>query len=660
VTLAKLVSEYYLCSVPRALGTMLPSSIRRGRRSSTVAVAVPAVSREEALEAALNLEARAPRQAAVLRRLAESGEALPAPALLEAAGGGYGALKALEKKGLIRLEAREKDDPSPSEPVPTRPLPLTEEQTAAFSEIEAALAADRFRVFLLHGITGSGKTEIYLQAIGRVLARGRRAMILVPEISLTPQTGERFRARFGEGVAIMHSGLSDGERRRQWLRACRGDARIVLGPRSAVFAPLPDLGLIVVDEEHETSYKQSDASPYYHARDVAVLRAKVAGIPVVLGSATPSLESYYRAREGTYRLLRLRTRPLESTLPRVRIVDMRREREGRRGGGPFSDGLLQAMAACLSEAGQCIIFINRRGYDTAVVCRACGHVIRCRHCSVALIHHRQRRRLICHLCGFSIVPPAVCPQCGAADLAMKGLGTERVEDQLGRYFKGIPVERMDTDTVGARGSHREYLERFRRGKTRILVGTQMIAKGLDYPGVTLVGVVFADTGLNLADFRASEYTFQLLTQVAGRSGRRERPGEVVIQTYAPYHPALLAAARQDYEGFYEKEIRFRGELGFPPFTRLVSLMVLSRNPNRALVLAERVAELLRPRLPGEVEMLGPSPPPIERVRGRYRIQLLLKTREILPVNRVVAEVLKDIEAPRDVRIEVDVDPVSML
>ena len=571
-------------------------------------------------------------------------------------------MTALKKKGLIALSSEERYGAlrRGDEILPTRPLRLNDEQSVALKMIRESIEAEEFRVFLLHGITGSGKTEIYLQAIATVLEKGRGAIVLVPEISLTPQTGERFRARFGDQVAIIHSAQAAGERYEGWRRVAGGRGRIVLGPRSAVFAPLSDPGLIIVDEEHETSYKQSAISPFYHARDVAVMRAKLEGCVVILGSATPSIESYYNQREGKYTLLSLRSRPEEAVLPVVKIVDMRAERERHHAAVSFSDILLVEMKKNLEAGRQTILFLNRRGFFTALVCRECGYVARCPHCSVSLTYHKRDRRQVCHLCGYTAPPPRRCPACQSKDLVFTGRGTQRIEEQIKKIFPAARVWRMDTDSGGARDSHRMILEEFKAGRIDILVGTQMIAKGLDFPNVTLVGVIMADTALSLADFRATEYTFQILTQVAGRAGRGELKGRVVLQTYSPRHPALIAAVRQEYGPFFEKEMRFREELGYPPVNHFISLTVLSRNEEKSLRICEHLARLLQPHLTGGDEILGPAPPPIERIRGRYRWQLLVKTRGVVSTIQALRAVLPDLGSDRDVKIEVDVDPISML
>lgn len=660
VSLIRWVSRYYFCSFPRAFKTALPSPVRKSMKAPRVLWAAPAVSMTEIREEMERLAGPAPRQAAILGVMLKQGGALPSATLLKTSGAPRSSLSALQKKGLVLLSREERPDGREEEILPTRPLRLNEEQSIALKRIREEIEKESFRVFLLHGITGSGKTEIYLQATSTVLKKGKGAIILVPEISLTPQTGERFQARFGDRVVIIHSAQSPGERYRAWMKAASGRARIVLGPRSAVFAPIKELGLIVVDEEHETSYKQSALRPFYHARDVAVMRGKLESCPVILGSATPSVESYYNQAKGKYTLLSLRSRPEEAVLPVVKIVDMRGERERHRAAVSFSDILLMEMKKNLGAGRQTILFLNRRGFFTVLVCRECGYVARCPHCSISLTYHKRARRQVCHLCGYTASPPRRCPVCQSKDLVFTGRGTQRIEEQIKKIFPAARVRRMDTDTVGARDSHRTILEEFKAGRIDILVGTQMIAKGLDFPNVTLVGIIMADTALSLADFRATEYTFQILTQVAGRAGRGELKGRVVLQTYSPRHPALLAAVHQEYGPFFEKEMRAREELGYPPTNHFISLTVLSRNEDKSLRVCEHLARLLRPHLTGGDEILGPAPPSINRIRGRYRWQLLLKTHGVVSTLRALNHVLPGLGKDRDVKIEVDVDPISML
>ncbi len=662
VLLVDWISRYYYCSFSRAFKSALPSAVRKIKttpRIKMVRAEPPPGGRDEVIA---SLSARAPRQARLLKILYRADRPREARLLLEEAGAAASSLKALEKKGLVVISSRlrERDSWEGEEILPTTPLSLNLEQETALKEIAAACRKEDFKVFLLHGVTGSGKTEIYLQAIAEVLAAGKDAIVLVPEISLTPQTGERFRARFGDQVSIIHSALASGERHDQWLRIASGRARIVVGPRSAVFAPVKNLGLIVVDEEHEGSYKQSPQTPCYHGRDVAVMRAKLEGAVAVLGSATPSLESYYNYLQGKYAFLPLKERPRQSVLPRVEVVDMRHEREAARRPISFSLPLLGAIKKSLREGRQTILFLNRRGFQTLVICRACGYIARCPHCSISLTYHKATQRLVCHLCGYTSAPPSCCPLCRSSQIFFQGLGTQRVEEWIKKYFPGARSQRMDTDAVSFKDASREILRRFKGGKIDILVGTQMIAKGLDYPNVTLVGVIFADTALNLADFRAAEFTFQLLTQVTGRAGRGENKGEVIIQTYSPQHPAIRMAARQDYESFYRQEIAFRKELGYPPFNHFINLTILSRQEKKSRLVAEHIAAQLRPHLAAGSEILGPAPPPISRVRGRYRWQLTVKAKKVVPALNALDQVLSPLGRSRQIKIEVDVDPLSML
>ncbi len=661
VALIRWISHYYFSSFARAFKTALPAPVRKNIRAAPILQAALCGSREDLRAAADSLAGKAPRQAAILDHLLqEESASLPAAELLRRCSSPRSSLAALEKKGLIIQTAADRYRSVVGEVLATSPLQLTDEQNIAFEAIREAVDKAAFQVFLLHGITGSGKTEIYMQAISQVLDQGKSALVLVPEIALTPQIGDWFRGRFGDQVAIVHSAQAEGERAGSWRRIASGEARVVLGPRSAVFAPLPDPGLIIVDEEHETTYKQSARSPFYHGRDVAVMRGKLEGCPVILGSATPSLESYYNQQSGKYTLLTLRTRPEEAVLPIVKIVDMKAESDRRKSAVSFSDLLLAAIKDNLDSGLQTILFLNRRGFFTVLTCPECGYVARCRHCSVSLTYHKKTGRQVCHLCGYFQPPPRSCPVCRSRKLTFTGRGTQRIEEQVRKIFPTARVRRMDTDSVSRRDSHREILGEFRAGKIDILVGTQMIAKGLDFPNVTLVGVIMADTALSLADFRATEYTYQILTQVSGRAGRGELKGKVIIQTYSPRHPALLAAVRQEYGNFFKKEMSFREELGYPPLNHFVTLTVFSRNEEKSLRVAEYLARRLQPILEEGDELLGPAPPPINRLRGYYRQQILIKTSGVISTLRAFRKVLTETGRDRDLRVEVDVDPISML
>ncbi|MGD0207277.1 MAG: primosomal protein N' [Verrucomicrobiota bacterium] len=565
------------------------------------------------------------------------------------------------------------------------------------------------QVFLLHGVTGSGKTEIYLQAIAHALAQGKGAIVLVPEISLTPQTVERFKARFSFGklqtlVAVLHSHLSAGERHDEWHKIRQGRARIVIGARSAIFAPVEPLGLIIVDEEHEHTYKQEEA-PRYHARDVAIMRGRMENTVVVLGSATPSLESYYNCKRGKYTLLELPERVDDQKMPHVRVVDMRQAASRQRGkeGIPiFSPQLKEAITQRLEKHEQTILFLNRRGYSTSLQCPKCGYVAQCPNCSLALTYHRPEQKLRCHICGFIDAVPAVCPneKCKNPAIRYAGLGTQKVEDTLAKLFPNARVRRMDADTMKRKDDYRKVLGDFRAGKTDILVGTQMIAKGLHFPNVTLVGIIYADLALHQPDFRAGERTFQLLTQVAGRAGRGDVEGEVFVQAFAPFHPAIQYARRHDFPGFYEQEIEFREQLKYPPVSRVALLTLKGRNEDKVKFSADHLKRELeknfvaavydrhqsdtqgrvgsplpaartqaddgahpagagRPTTFKDLIIAGPAPAPLLRAETFYRYQIMLRTRAMSKLSQTLAKIIETLALPEDVTLMVDIDPVSL-
>ncbi len=535
------------------------------------------------------------------------------------------------------------------------------DQRAAVEAIAASLGS--YAPFLLHGVTGSGKTEVYLRAIAEARARKLGAVVLVPEIALTPQLAGRFRARFGDDVAVLHSGLSPSERLGEWRRVRAGDAGIVVGARSAIFAPVQNPGLFVVDEEHEPSYKQ-DESPRYNGRDLAVKRASIVGAPVVLGSATPSLETLRNAREGRYRLLTLPSRIDDRPLPVVRLVSLRnlkRPSAASRETGLFTQELGDALAATLSRGEQAIIFLNRRGHSTVVLCRACGLPVRCPNCDLSLTHHQGARRLVCHTCGHTALAPDVCPSCGAAELLLLGAGTEKVEEELASFFPAARALRLDADTTRARGATAAILAKFARHEADVLVGTQMVAKGHDFPGVTLVGVLCADAALRLPDFRSAERCFQLLTQVAGRAGRGTLKGEVIVQAFAPDAPAIRCAQGHDFLSFAESELNERRDLGYPPFSRLVLLRFEGEDAAATEAGARQLSSLATraARSHKGVQVLGPAPAPLPRLRGRWRWQALIRGTTHGPLAHVASEVLAA-PRPSGLRVIADVDPGSLL
>jgi len=542
---------------------------------------------------------------------------------------------------------------------------------ATRSDADALVKPSTFNLkpstFLLHGVTGSGKTEIYLQALAHALEQGKGAIVLVPEISLTPQTVERFKARFSSGklqtlVAVLHSHLSAGERHDEWHKIRQGRARIVIGARSAIFAPVEPLGLIIVDEEHETSYKQEEA-PRYHARDVAIMRGQMENAVVVLGSATPSMESFYNCKKGKFTLLELPERVDDQKMPRVRVVDMRQAMFKEKGPPLFSPQLKEAITQRLERGEQTILFLNRRGYSTSLLCPKCGYVANCPNCSVSLTYHRIDQRLACHICGHNEKVPLVCPEpkCKNPAIRFAGTGTQKVEEVLAKLFPKARVKRMDADTMKRKDDYRHVLGDFRAGKIDILVGTQMIAKGLHFPNVTLVGIIYADSALHQPDFRAGERTFQLLTQVAGRAGRGDVEGEVFVQAFTPFHPAIQYARRHDFVGFYEQEIEFREQLKYPPVSRVALLTLKGRNEEKVKFSAEHLKRELEKKLTAlkDLVIAGPAPAPLLRAENFYRYQIMLRTRAMSALSRELAIIVQSLTLPDDVTLAVDIDPVSL-
>ncbi len=659
--LARWIADYYVAPVELAVRTVLPSAVRHVRaRFKEITLVTPTDRARDPLAVA-ELRRKAAAQARVIDALA-AGPA-PMPELVELTGAGSAAIRALARKGFVtigkRTQRRRAD--AGHDVLPTQPLPLMPQQAAALEAIRESIDRRNPPVVLLFGVTGSGKTEVYLQAIDHVLKTGGGCIVLVPEISLTPQTVDRFRSRFGDTVAVLHSELSTGERHDEWHRIHEGHARIAIGPRSAVFAPVQNLGLIVVDEEHEHSYKQEEA-PRYNARDVAVMRGRIDGCSVVLGSATPSLESLHNAQIGKYRLVRMPHRVDHREMPAMRIVDMRQEMEKEGRLNVLSRDLKEAIQARLDRAEQTILFLNRRGYATSLVCPSCGTVARCEHCSVAMTYHKPTDRLLCHICGAQQAVPQRCPnpECRDPSFKYSGIGTQRVEDVLRKVFPKARIQRMDSDTMTQKNAYRTALGAFRAGQTDILLGTQMIAKGLDFPGVTLVGVVQADLGLHLPDFRAGERTFQLLTQVAGRAGRGDRSGEVIVQTFSPFHPAIQAARRLDYDGFIAEELEFRRELGYPPHGRLVVITMRCTDEELLKLTAVAFAKRLEEQIDSGVKLGGPTPAPLAKARGEFRYQIILRGPSARRLTDAVKAALNAFKWPEAVAWAVDVDALSLL
>jgi primosomal protein N' (replication factor Y) len=562
----------------------------------------------------------------ILEVLGAEGAAEDHRELLQTARADLAALKKLSASGLIELDVAKKSSvPADSWAQADSTLVLTPAQSTVLDDLTKQLESGQFQTVLLHGVTGSGKTEIYLRLIARCLEIGRTALMLVPEIALTPSVQAQFLARFGSKVALLHSALSENERHEEWWRIRRGEASVVLGTRSAIFAPLANLGVVIIDEEHDTSYKQEE-TPRYHGRDVAVVRARLAAALAVLGSATPSLESYWNAREGKYRLATLPERVEGRKLADVEIVDMRQEFRETHTQVPVSRRLQQEIETQLANRKQTMILLNRRGYSWFLLCRSCGQTQRCVNCSISLTYHRREHRLICHYCGYSAPVPARCPNCDSQHLHYVGEGTEKVEKKFTELFPSARVARLDRDVARRQGQFQHILSEFRQGKIDLLVGTQLIAKGHDFPGVTLVGVVSADIGLGLPDFRSAERTFQLLTQAAGRAGRGESPGRVLVQTFFPDHYAIRMAAEQNYEAFFHKEMRFRRMMHYPPVTALANVIAQGAKLEQAAQVAKHVGDFLIP-LENNTEglkILGPTPAPLAKLEGRFRIQFLIK------------------------------------
>jgi primosomal protein N' (replication factor Y) (superfamily II helicase) len=609
------------------------------------------------------LSAQASGQLALISYFLENPEPIEQRMILSTLGISQASINSLVKKGVLKVEELEvyRDPYAEREFARKTALTLTNEQEKAISPVLSSIENDQHEVFLLYGVTGSGKTEIYLQSIQEVLNKGKEAIVLVPEISLTPQMVTRFKERFGDYVAVMHSGLSAGEKYDEWRKIQRKEVKVVVGARSAIFAPFENLGIIIIDEEHETSYKQEE-NPRYHARDVAIHRAKNYHCPVVLGSATPSLESFARAQKGRYTLLTLPKRMNNQALPTVEIVDMREElRTGNR--SMFSVKLFEKLKDRLEKKEQTVLFLNKRGHSSFVMCRDCGYVMNCPHCDITLTYHRYSEQMKCHYCGHEDRVPVICPECDSEHIRYFGTGTQKVEEELHKLIPEARVIRMDVDTTGRKGSHEKLLTAFQEGQADILLGTQMIAKGLDFPNITLVGVLSADTMLHLPDFRASEKTFQLLTQVSGRAGRHQLPGEVVIQTYTPEHYSIELAGSQDYDRFYQQEMMVRKVHQYPPFYYLSLVTVSHEELMKVVSVTEKIAKFISSRLSREAVVLGPVASPIPRINDRYRYQCLIKYKKEPELNNALKAILDHYQqemGSAGLQISVDLNPYILM
>lgn len=655
--LAEWAANYYAVPIEQMIRCIVPEAVRQERHEEKTRKILELLSFPD--DEQLNkINARAPRQASILRYLHDSPDKRAPLSDL----GGSPALapaRSLAKQGLVRIcEETVHRDPAAGENfAPTSPLELNEEQAAALAKINEAFDAGDTRPILLQGVTGSGKTEVYLQAAARTMAAGKGVLILVPEISLTPQTMARFKSRFADtpgAVAILHSAMSDGERFDEWHAIRRGKARIAIGPRSAVFAPVQQLGLIIVDEEHDASYKQEN-SPRYQGRDLAVVRAKMEGATIVLGSATPSLESLHNAQIGKYSMLRLDHRADGQRLPLTRVLDMRTEPKDKRYQGILSERLRMAIDERLQRGEQTILLLNRRGFARALQCPDCGHIVTCEHCSLPMTYHLTENRLICHICGYRAAVPHECPACHSRGILLEGCGTQKVEAILRRCYPQARLQRVDADVAARKNALRDILADFRAHRIDILLGTQMISKGLDFPGVTLVGVLNADIGLSIPDPRAGERSFQLLTQVAGRAGRGDLDGEVIIQTFTPQAAAIQFARRHDTDGFAESELALRRQFGYPPFSHMAVLTVRSATEDLARLGIETLHRRLSDALPANVNLSPPIPSPIAKSYGQYRFQCTLSAPSARPIATHCSREIAAMNFGEDIIATLDID-----
>lgn len=660
--LALWMAKYYCCPLRQVFKMILPSSVRRVMQPKQQLFVMRNKTKEELRTLVEELRNKHSAQASVIDIMLQVKKGILLSELLEKSGGSRSPVDTLAAKGYLTVDIV-RIDRSPlsnEEYFQTKPKPLNPDQAAALNKINTSLTEGRYETHLLYGVTGSGKTEVYIQAIDHALKLGKGAIMLVPEISLTAQTIQRFRSRFEEKIAILHYRLSEGERNDEWHKIRQGDAKIVIGARSAIFSPVKDLGLIIVDEEHEQSYKQQDDSPSYQARDVAVMRSKLSNSTVILGSATPSLESYYNAQKGKYTLSVLTQRADVALLPSVTIIDMKKEFEKAKGFTHFSDALLTGIQKRQERGEQTILFLNRRGYHTTLLCQSCGKTVQCAHCDVALTFHLGDNCLACHLCGYKLTPPpSACPHCrGSNPLKFKGAGTEQIEKALHAVLPGIKTIRVDGDTTRHKGSHQKLLRDFGTGKADVMIGTQMIAKGLHFPEVTLVGVLNSDSSLNIPDFRASETVFQLITQVSGRAGRGVVKGEVIIQTAVPENTTIQLAAQQDYPKFYEEEIAIRQLFNYPPFSQIAKITFSGKDAKATEKAAQRLREQLIARMPSEFELHPVVPCGYAKIKDNYRFQFLVKGPNLYPFNAALLCIQQETPLPKTIKLFIDINPSS--
>ena len=660
--LALWISSYYCAPLRDIFRMLLPPAVRKGMSPKEQLFVIRKKSREEIRAFCSEYRSKKPAQVTILETMLPITKGILLSQLLEETKGSRHAVNNLVKEGFLAVEkiCIDRSLLIDEEYFPTKPKKLNHEQAEALSKIQKSLLLHKFETHLLYGVTGSGKTEVYLQAIDQALKEDKATIMLVPEISLTSQTMERFRGRFKEKIAILHHRLSDGERNDAWHNIKAGKAKIVVGARSAIFSPVKNLGLIIVDEEHEQSYKQSDCSPCYQARDVAVMRGKLTDSTVILGSATPSLESYFNATQGKYTLSTLNNRANAALLPHITIVDMQKEYEKAKGITQFSDALLSGIEKRYQKGEQTILFLNRRGYHTVLRCQACQQTIKCLHCDLPMTFHLGDNCLSCHLCYLRHTPPpTVCSYCRAKKtLKFRGAGTEQIERALHAIFPSIRTLRIDADTTRHKGSHQKLLRSFATGKADLLIGTQMIAKGLHFPEVTLVGVLNADAGLSIPDFRASENVFQIITQVAGRAGRGDRQGEVIIQTTIPENTTIQHASRQDFFGFYKEEIAIRELFGYPPFCHIAKLLFSGSQARQTEDIAKKAREQLLQHLSPQYLLHPVVPCGYTKVKDQFRFQFLIRGPSMLPLGQAIKKMEENVSIPRKIKIFIDINPSS--
>ncbi len=660
--LAKFIANYYVTSERKVFQTILPKSLRNDQKDKTQFYVKKLISQKKLIALCQTLRPVSSAQAKVLDVILKYPKGILLSKLLEEADISKSPVQTLVTKKILSMEKLRIDRSilEDEEFFQTKPKLLNDQQAISIGEIKKAIDKHYYQTYLLHGITGSGKTEVYLQAMQFAREKGLGIILLVPEIALTSQTIERLKSRFTEPIAVFHHRLSDGQRIDTWKAIKQGKIHIVIGARSAIFSPLQNLGLIIIDEEHDSSYKQSEEMPCYHARDIAVVRGKINHIPVILGTATPSFESFTNAKKGKFQLLSLDSRASNAKLPNVSIINMKQEYEKSQGFTLFSDALLRGIKQRLDVGEQTLLFLNRRGYHTSQICLSCSQVVSCPHCDLSLTFHRSENYLSCHLCSYSLTPPPKsCKKCGSSNtMKFRGAGTEQVQRALYALFPEIRVLRMDADTTRHKGSHDKIFKQFRSGKADILVGTQMIAKGLHFPSVTLVGILNSDSALNIPDFRSSEYVFQLICQVSGRSGRSDLQGEVIIQTTMPDHPVIRLAAESNYHEFYDLETPTREMFQYPPFAKLVRIIFKGKDPKEVSRTAQNYHQQLVKLLPSHFTLHPVMPCTYAKIKDTYRFHFLIKGNDISPLNKILRKIREENSFSKEIRILIDIDPIS--